>query len=135
MQRGLGLLLVFVLAACSSAPGPGPARDDVPLAPPPVAPAPRDPPPAPADAAVVVDAAAPPADAAPARVRRPPRPRNNHGAICQLGERRRSSPDPGRLPRVETCGPGLECCYPCGIQGCDWVCHTPQECAVDRTRP
>jgi hypothetical protein len=37
------------------------------------------------------------------------------------------------LAEGEICGPdvpgecaeGLNCCYPCGIQGCDWVCTVP----------
>lgn len=33
------------------------------------------------------------------------------------------------------CAAGLECCYPCGTDGCDSVCHTPAECDVDRMRP
>ena len=40
---------------------------------------------------------------------------------------------PGWLQEGDVCGsgvsgqcaPGLECCYPCGIQGCDFVCTVP----------
>lgn len=53
-----------------------------------------------------------------------------HGDVCQLGEQRHGAPG-----RVVSCGPGLQCCYPCGIQGCDWVCHTPSECEMDSRRP
>jgi hypothetical protein len=35
------------------------------------------------------------------------------------------------LPAAE----GLSCCYPCGIDGCDSVCHTREECDMDRMRP
>ena len=55
-----------------------------------------------------------------------------HGDVCSYGERH---PQGERLPAPAECGPGLQCCYPCGIQGCDSVCHTPDECNTDRMRP
>jgi len=36
---------------------------------------------------------------------------------------------------TRACAEGLYCCYPCGIEGCDSVCHTQQECDMDRMRP
>lgn len=33
------------------------------------------------------------------------------------------------------CAAGLSCCYPCGVDGCDSVCHTEEECGVDMMRP
>ncbi len=59
-------------------------------------------------------------------------PMGKRGDVCQRGERSRGA---GASGPVYSCGPGLSCCYPCGIQGCDWVCHTPAECDVDRQRP
>lgn len=56
-------------------------------------------------------------------------PIGGHGAVC-----RRGAQSPDDTPVYE-CGPGLQCCYPCGIAGCDSVCHTPEECAMDRMRP
>lgn len=53
-----------------------------------------------------------------------------HNDVCAYGGR--------SGPHFETpppCGPGLFCCYPCGIDGCDSVCHTEAECNADRTRP
>jgi hypothetical protein len=50
------------------------------------------------------------------------------GAVCRLGEERESMRRPGpRAVKVEDCGPGLQCGYPCGIPGCNWVCMTPAE--------
>lgn len=48
-----------------------------------------------------------------------------HGEVC-------SSAEGGT---VATCAPGLFCCYPCGIDGCDSVCHTAEECEADHMRP
>lgn len=53
-----------------------------------------------------------------------------HNEVCYARDR---SSDSGH--EVATCAEGLECCYPCGIPGCDSVCHTPEECQVDMTRP
>lgn len=38
------------------------------------------------------------------------------GAVCSIGEAHRGS------AVAVACGPGLSCCYPCGIEGCDSVC-------------
>jgi hypothetical protein len=55
-----------------------------------------------------------------------------HGDVCALGRRHQ----PGEPhPKVVECGPGLQCCYPCGVQGCDSVCHTQEECRLDQMRP
>jgi hypothetical protein len=61
----------------------------------------------------------------------PPAKAAGHNEVCRAGTRS-GNPDP---MAARACEPGLECCYPCGIEGCDWVCHTPAECAVDRRRP
>lgn len=136
-----GFVLLALVTACRHAPPPSAApevsRDDATLI---------DGAVATIDASVdVVDAAPDVVDAgarvdARAKVVAPPRPTltdddegapvGKHGDVCRRGERHLG--DPGR---VVSCGPGLSCCYPCGIQGCDWVCHTPQECAVDSRRP
>jgi hypothetical protein len=78
------------------------------------------------DAPVPVDAARSP-DAAV----RAAKHLGTHGQICALGSRH---PEDASVTPVE-CGPGLQCCYPCGIQGCDSVCHTRAECDLDRRRP
>lgn len=98
---------------------------------PPVAPAPA-PPPAPSVDAAALDAPLP-ADAArpPDAAVRATKHLGTHGQICALGSRH---PEDAPVTPVE-CGPGLQCCYPCGIQGCDSVCHTRAECDLDRRRP
>jgi hypothetical protein len=53
----------------------------------------------------------------------------NHGAVCGLGSRHESSSD---APAPVECSAGLQCCYPCGIDGCDDVCMTPDECNEKR---
>ena len=40
------------------------------------------------------------------------------GDVCHLGRQH-----VGSAVAVD-CGPGLSCCYPCGIDGCDSVCMT-----------
>jgi len=55
---------------------------------------------------------------------------SKHGDVCE-----KATDSPLGLPRkVRDCGPGLHCCYPCGIVGCDSVCHTAAECAYDIKR-
>ena len=72
---------------------------------------------APLDAPVLVDAAVPPADAA---VKMGPK-LGKLGDVCARGSR--GNRDEGSVSRpVLKCGPGLQCCYPCGIPGCDSVC-------------
>jgi hypothetical protein len=69
------------------------------------------------DASVAVDAAVPPADAA---MKKGPK-LGKLGDVCARGAR--GNRDEGSVSRpVLTCGPGLQCCYPCGIPGCDSVC-------------
>jgi hypothetical protein len=41
------------------------------------------------------------------------------GDVCDVGSRHK---DAAERPVVE-CGPGLNCCYPCGIDGCDSTCY------------
>ena len=48
----------------------------------------------------------------------------NEGAVCAFGDRHKGSGEP------VACGPGLNCCYPCGIDGCDSVCMRG-ECPTD----
>jgi hypothetical protein len=52
-----------------------------------------------------------------------------HGAVCRLGERSLQAHE-GRT--ILECDAGLHCCYPCGIQGCDFTCMTQAECNVRR---
>ena len=40
------------------------------------------------------------------------------GTICRAGEHR----GPDNPVEARPCEEGLQCCYPCGIQGCDSVC-------------
>lgn len=54
---------------------------------------------------------------------------SNHGAVCGLGGRHEHASD---APAPVECSAGLQCCYPCGIDGCDSVCMTPAECDVKR---
>jgi hypothetical protein len=78
--------------------------------------------------AAIVDASpdAPAPDAAIAKART-----GKHNEVCRTGTR-----GPLRESKVVVaCGSGLQCCYPCGIAGCDWVCHTAAECQMDRRRP
>jgi hypothetical protein len=49
-----------------------------------------------------------------------------HGEVCMTG-RRDHDPGGGELREEKPCKPGLTCGYPCGIDGCDWVCQTPEE--------
>ena len=89
--------------------------------------------------APVVDAAPPPLiDAAlPSDATTKSKRLGKHGDVCAVGTRhpRQSDDDPSAKVTPVECGPGLQCCYPCGIQGCDWVCHTQSECNMDRRRP
>jgi hypothetical protein len=45
------------------------------------------------------------------------------GAVCAWGHR---DPHPGHSPAA--CAAGMQCCYPCGIDGCDSVCEAVTEC-------
>lgn len=56
----------------------------------------------------------------------------NQGAVCAYG-RRHVADAPVEPPAV--CGAGLQCCYPCGIDGCDSVCATPEQCESWSTLP
>ncbi len=53
------------------------------------------------------------------------------GEVCMTGRR---DQDPVDLSdRQQTpCKPGLVCGYPCGIDGCDWTCMTPEEAEMQR---
>ena len=48
----------------------------------------------------------------------------NEGAVCAIGRQHQ-----GSAVAVE-CGPGFNCCYPCGIDGCDSVCMAG-DCPTD----
>ena len=72
--------------------------------------------------ATVVDAATVDAAARPDAAVKPRPKLGKLGDICAKGSRAMNL-DEGPMSRpVVTCGPGLICCYPCGIQGCDSVC-------------
>lgn len=43
------------------------------------------------------------------------------GSVCRWGEHHPYGP-------VAQCKPGLLCCYPCGIRGCDWRCTDALTC-------
>lgn len=43
----------------------------------------------------------------------------SEGAVCGWGNQH----DGESLPEPDGCDPGLTCCYPCGIDGCDSVCE------------
>lgn len=54
--------------------------------------------------------------------------------ICRLGQRNASMQ--GEEPRqAQECPTGTQCCYPCGIAGCDWHCASPELCASWRALP
>ena len=53
-----------------------------------------------------------------------------HNEVCYARDR---ETEEGR--QVAVCAEGLGCCYPCGIPGCDSVCHTAEECRMDEMRP
>lgn len=36
---------------------------------------------------------------------------------------------------VRSCPEGLSCCYPCGVEGCAWVCASPERCEAWSTLP
>lgn len=109
------------------APEPGPARIDEPA---------REPEPEPEPPSEVP---APILDPAPGEAPAEPKPAAKgarQGAVCRTGTR--PAIDEGGKPREPVrrdCQAGLQCCYPCGIAGCDWVCATPTECNAWRTRP
>jgi hypothetical protein len=115
-------LWACLAAACSS---PARTTDTVATAPPPATqPAPPVVAVATPDAALVdaaVDAGVL-ADAATKQL-------GKHGDVCRFGIRHERA---GGGPAPVECGPGLRCCYPCGIQGCDFTCMTPAECNVRR---
>jgi hypothetical protein len=56
----------------------------------------------------------------------------SEGAVCAWGER---SDAPRRSTPLASCQPGLSCCYPCGIAGCDSVCATKARCEEWSTLP
>ena len=56
------------------------------------------------------------------------------GQLAQQGEVCRSGMEnPDSINRG--CAEGLRCCYPCGMEGCDHVCATPDECSAWSTLP
>jgi hypothetical protein len=54
------------------------------------------------------------------------------GDVCAVGGQRANA---GIDVTAHACGAKLSCCYPCGIDGCDSVCATNQECQSWRTLP
>ncbi|MCB9752906.1 MAG: hypothetical protein H6713_23370 [Myxococcales bacterium] len=55
------------------------------------------------------------------------------GAVCQRGVDSQARGE--RADDVVACAPPLRCCYPCGMEGCDYVCATGSECASWSTLP
>ncbi len=56
------------------------------------------------------------------------------GQLAQQGEVCRSGGEnPESIQRG--CAEGFNCCYPCGMEGCDYVCATPDECRAWSTIP
>ena len=45
------------------------------------------------------------------------------GEVCRSGME-----NPDTISRA--CAEGLSCCYPCGMEGCDFVCATGDECSA-----
>jgi hypothetical protein len=110
---------------------PDPARIDEPAREPEPEPEPELEPPS--------EVQAPPPDPAPGEEPAGPKPAAKgarRGAVCQTGTRPAIDEDgKTREPVRRDCQAGLQCCYPCGIAGCDWICATPTECSAWRTRP
>ena len=52
------------------------------------------------------------------------------GATCAWGHR-----EPHPDTPLAACHAGLSCCYPCGIDGCNSVCATADECKSWSTLP
>ncbi|MAC29570.1 MAG: hypothetical protein CMH59_24325 [Myxococcales bacterium] len=42
--------------------------------------------------------------------------------VCRAGSQ-------GGPAEVRACPEGLSCCYPCGVEGCHWVCADAETCA------
>jgi hypothetical protein len=58
------------------------------------------------------------------------------GGVCRTGTRHAVDGDSKKHTSVHRdCRAGLQCCYPCGMAGCDWVCATQAECKSWRTLP
>ena len=55
----------------------------------------------------------------------PPGPKTDgtEGAVCGWGHRNTERHD-----APAACQAGLQCCYPCGIDGCDSVCEAVTDC-------
>ena len=48
--------------------------------------------------------------------------------VCRAGSQ-------GGPAEVRACPEGLSCCYPCGVEGCHWVCADAETCASWSTLP
>jgi hypothetical protein len=119
-------LALLVLVACghddlrAEEPAPSPAK-------------PVDAAPVAADAGPAIDAVAALDAALPIDAGKPAKRLGKHNEVCKTGMPRDRPLEGGKV--VLECGPGLQCCYPCGIAGCAWVCHTAAECHADMMRP
>jgi hypothetical protein len=63
-------------------------------------------------------------------VKEPPGSIAEEGRVCRYGS---LAPVPEEPP--PPCPEGLSCCYPCGVEGCDWVCADAETCASWSTLP
>lgn len=63
-------------------------------------------------------------------VTEPPDHVQGEGQVCRYGT---LAPMPEEPP--PPCPEGLSCCYPCGLEGCDWVCADAETCASWTTLP
>ena len=61
----------------------------------------------------------------------PPPPVAGEGQVCRYGAMGIASPEETAPP----CPEGLSCCYPCGVDGCDWVCADEATCESWSTLP
>ncbi|MBW2527921.1 MAG: hypothetical protein JRI23_27320 [Deltaproteobacteria bacterium] len=81
-------------------------------------------------------ATSPPSGTASRRADGGPRPTQAQRQVCRLGSLDMTPPGEATHARVATpCAAPLQCCYPCGMAGCDWICATPEQCRAWSTRP
>ena len=55
------------------------------------------------------------------------KPGARKGEVCRSGAAS-SLEDPKKRSVNRKCQAGLQCCYPCGAFGCDWICATKAQC-------
>ena len=117
-QRARLVAVLFVLAtvACGGAQVSSPGAEEAPD---------RDASQAPDEVVAVADAPVPGPTSETPELQAPSSGPAAHGEVCSSRDHAMERP----------CAEGLSCCYPCGIAGCDSVCHTQVECQMDRMRP